>query len=340
MSILRNYFKRIIIAQVTSSIIIICSSLITMSFASGLPTIKVTCNPWIGFAPIIYAEKSGYYTAHHLNVVLTFSNSKASSMEELERGLADVDMMTVDDYQRAKWIKDRNGVIIGTTDVSLGGDGVVAAGNIKSVKDLKGKIIATGANIPATMLLDLELKKAGVPLKDVDKRYISGDEALSVFADEKVSAVGTYQPYISEILNKEKFRNPHLLISSKSFPGYVVDVVVVRKSLIVHDKKELTTFLNGIYQGISAYKDDPSHFVSVVAPSYNLNPQKMLNDIKISLVYTNKSMDRDYFGTKGQLFAAYKKIAALNTSIDPTLKPIPNKEAIDTSIILPILEKK
>lgn len=319
-------------------ILLFCSSLMSLSYASGPQVIRVTCNPWIGFAPIIYSEKSGYYRSHDLRVIVNFSNSKSSSLEELERGIADVDMMTIDDYQRAKWIDGDSGIIIGTTDVSLGGDGVIASGAIKSIEDLKGKTIATGANIPATMLLDLELKKYNIPLNDVHIRYISGNEALSVFADKSISAVGTYQPYISEIINKEKFREPHLLISSKQFPGYVVDVVVVRNNLIIHNKKALSLFLKGIYHGIDAYKKDPNGFVSLVAPSYGLNPKKMLHDIKISLVYTGKNMDRNYF-INGQIYKAYEKIALLNTSVDHSLKPLPVGVAINSSIIKPLLNK-
>ena len=88
--------------------------------------------------------------------------------------------------------------MIGTIDESDGGDGVVADGAIKTVADLKGKVVAMETDIPAYLLLQLELSKLGLSYKDLKIKQVAGSDALSVFSDPSVSAIGTFQPFMGE----------------------------------------------------------------------------------------------------------------------------------------------
>ena len=51
--------------------------------------------------------------------------------------------------------------------------GVVADGTIKNAGDLKGKIFAVEPNVPARLLAQMELKKYGLTLKDLQVKDIA-----------------------------------------------------------------------------------------------------------------------------------------------------------------------
>ena len=66
----------------------------------------------------------------------------------MARGDIEVDMRTVGEHQGRPRDDTTPGIIIGTIDKSLGGDGVIVDGSIKSAADLKGKTVAAEPNIP------------------------------------------------------------------------------------------------------------------------------------------------------------------------------------------------
>ena len=64
---------------------------------------------------------------------------------------------------------DTQGIIIGTIDLSTGGDGWAADQSIKTVCDLKGKTIAVEPNLPARLIMQMALKKqCGLSIKDTN----------------------------------------------------------------------------------------------------------------------------------------------------------------------------
>jgi NitT/TauT family transport system substrate-binding protein len=160
--------------------------------------IRILCPTWSGYAPIFVAADLGYFKAMNLNVNIKFDDERADVMAAMARGDIEMDLRTVGEYQGRPRDASTPGVIIGTIDESLGGDGVIADGSIKSVADLKGKVVASELNIPGRLLLQLDLKKYGMTLKDLKLKEIASADTVSVFADPSVAAVVSYEPYLSQ----------------------------------------------------------------------------------------------------------------------------------------------
>ena len=332
----RSLFGTLVVAApVVVALVVAALALPAPAFAGTQP-ITVICNSWVGFAPIFVAEDMGYDKKLGIDVTVRFDDSKSDALAALERGDVTVNMMTVDDFQRLPWAHGKTGTIIGTIDESLGGDGVVAAGSVKSVSELKGKIVATAVNLPATMLLELELAKNGMSMRDLKLRQISGSEALSVFADHSVAAVGTFQPFIDQILKVEAARHPHVLISSSQFPGYIVDVAVVTKKEAATNPAALKAFLTGIYQAVALFNSDEAKFIALAAPHYHLTPASFKSSITGSLDYTGLPESQGYMGSPGKagkLAASFDAIMKLNLETGAVKTPLTAGQSIDSAII-------
>ncbi len=145
------------------------------------------------------------------------------------RGDIEVDMRTVGEHQGRPRDANTPGVIIGTIDESVGGDGVIADDAIKSVADLKGKTVAAEPNIPARLLLQLELKKQGLKLSDLQVKDIATADTGAVFADSSIAAVATYEPFMSQAVKSSTRPGAKVLLSSKDYPGIIIDVITARK---------------------------------------------------------------------------------------------------------------
>jgi NitT/TauT family transport system substrate-binding protein len=123
------------------------------------------CPVWSGFAPLLVANDLGYYKDEGLDVDVRFEDDRSNVMAAMERGDIDVDLRTIGEYQARPRTPATDGIIVGTIDQSLGGDGVVADGSINTVADLKGKTVAELPTLPALLVLQLDLKNAGLSLR-------------------------------------------------------------------------------------------------------------------------------------------------------------------------------
>src|SRR5258708_29404136 len=156
---------------------------------------------WVGYGPIHIANELGFFKDEGITVDEILDDDQANAMAAMERGDIDCYLRTVGEYQGLGRTKATQGIIIGTIDLSLGGDGWAADGSIKSVCDLKGKTIAVEPNLPARLLMQMALKKEGnLSIKDTTLPDVASADAIGAFADKSLAAVGTYEPVLSQVI--------------------------------------------------------------------------------------------------------------------------------------------
>ncbi|MFC5068673.1 ABC transporter substrate-binding protein [Flaviflagellibacter deserti] len=282
------------------------------SFAAD--TIRVLSPTWPGFAPVFVAIDKGYFKDLGLTVQMKFEDDRSNVMAAYARGDIEVDMRTVGEHQGRPRDESTPGIIIGTIDKSVGGDGVIADGSIKSVADLKGKTIAVEPNIPARLLLQLALKKDGLTLKDLKVKEIATADTVAVFADTSISAVGTYEPFQSQAITANPGRKGKILLSSKD-SDIIIDVITARQDDLKANPKKYSNFLKGIYQAVALYEKNPAEFIKLAAPHYNLSEAEVKEILDTSLGYTNLAETKKLIGTKdkpGTLYGIFDIVMGLN----------------------------
>src|ERR1044072_752294 len=105
---------------------------------------KITCMypVWVGFGPVHLANELGYFKDEGIEVEEIIDDDMPNAMAAMERGDVDCYLRTVGEYQGLGRTKDTQGIIIGTIDLSTGGDGWAADQSIKSVCQRKNDTIA------------------------------------------------------------------------------------------------------------------------------------------------------------------------------------------------------
>lgn len=303
--------------------------------AFAADTIRMLSPTWPGFAPVFVAIDKGYFEELGLEVDLKFEDDRSNVMAAMARGDIDADMRTVGEHQGRPRDESTPGVIIGTIDKSAGGDGVIADGSIKSVADLKGKSIAVEPNIPARLLLQLELKKAGLTLDDLEVKEIATADTVAVFADTSIAAVGTYEPFQSQAITAIPARNGKLLISSKD-SEIIVDVITARQEDLAANPQKYVHLLTGIYRAIDLYRTDPEEFIKLAAPHYQLSEAEVKDIIATSLAYTPLAEAKALIGTPeqpGTLFGIFDTVMELNLENGAADVKLDAAKQIDPSVI-------
>jgi len=304
-------------------------------------TIRILCPTWSGYAPVFVAQDLGYFKKLGIDVNIKFEDERPNVMAAMARGDIEMDMRTVGEYQGKPRDAKTPGVIIGTIDQSLGGDGVIAPGEITSVEQLKGKTVASEPNIPGRLLLQMELKKKGMTLADLEVKQIATADTVAIFTDPSIAAVVSYQPNLSQAIDKVPGRKPHVLVSSAQYPGIIVDVIIVRQDDLKANPEKYKKFMIGIFKAIDYFKTNKADFIKLAAPHFNLSPEDFAASIEGSLDYTGHKETAGYFGkpgAPGTLYGIFDEVMQLNLENGAAENKLKAADQIDNSIIAGITE--
>lgn len=323
-----NAFIRLATAAILSSS--------TASAAQSAEQIRILAPTWLGFAPVHVGIQNGCFTARGLEVSIKFEDDLANVMAAMARGDIEVQMRSVGEYQGRPRDKDTPGIIVGTIDESVGGDGVITDDKIASVADLKGKTVASELNIPSRLLLQAALREAGLSLADLQIKDIATADTAAVFADESIAAIATYEPFMSQAVLNSTRSGAKVLLSSKDKRGLIVDAIIARNDDLKANPKKYAEFLACLYEAVDFIKAEPAKFAEMVAPEFGLTPAEVTGVVESSLSYTSLAESKVYMGADGKLGtlgAIFDTVMALNLENGAADNKLVASEQIDNSII-------
>lgn len=273
---------------------------------------------WFGFAPVFVAESEGYFESEGLAVSTAFDNDRANVLPAMASGSIDCTMRTIGEVMSRPRTADTTGVVIGTIDVSVGADGVVAGPEIESVSDLIGKNFAGEINHPGTTLVAHALAQEGLSIDDVNLQLIATDDSMAVFEDASIAAVATWEPMMSSIVNGTSREGARILLSSADYEGLITDVIVVRTEDYQENPEKYAKFLRGIYRAIDLYNADPERFVEIAAPFFDVPADEMAEALE-GVLYTDYEETVSYMPSAdgpGRLFEVFTAFNEINQSLD------------------------
>jgi NitT/TauT family transport system substrate-binding protein len=186
------------------------------------------------------------------------------------------------------------------------------------------------------LLLQMELKKSGLSLKDVNIKEISTADTVPVYADTSITAIATFQPFLSQTLDKDKARKPHVLVSSRDYPGLIVDALIVRQDDLKKNPEKYRKFLIGLYRSIEYFTTNRADFIKRAAPHFNLSAEDFAESIENNLVYTGYQTVSGYFGkpgAPGTIYSTFDTVMQLNLENGAADHHLAADKQIDNSII-------
>ncbi len=306
------------------------------SAAFSEDTIHMLAPTWLGFAPVHVANDLGCFKDEGLVVDYKFEDDRSNVMAAYARGDIDVDMRTVGEHQGRPRDASTPGVIIGTIDESVGGDGVITDETIKSVADLKGRTIAAEPNIPARLLMQMELKKAGMTLADVQIKDIATADTAAIFADNSISAIATYEPFMSQAVKASGRPGARVFFSSKDYRGIIIDVITARQEDLAANPKKYASFLKCVYKAVDYSKTEPAKYAELAAAHYGLTPAEVTDILATSLAYTTLDDAKAYLGKpsgKGTLHDIFDTVMQLNLENGAADNKLDASQQIDNAVI-------
>lgn len=249
---------------------------------SGKP-FQIGYNQWIGLVGVFLAKEKGWFKDAGLDVQMKQFAGPADSVPPLIGGQLDAALTTADTAillsQQASENPVKNVFII---DTSAGADAVIAQGDIKSLKDLKGKTVAATKGQCNELLLLKGLRSIGLSEKDVTITNMDADAAGAAVVAKKVPAAVTWEPWIT----KAKSGGARVIYSTKEAPNLILDVVTVSQKTLTEKPADVRALIAACVRGNEYAIKNPQEAAKVAAKYFGSTEKEALDMMTKVKLYT------------------------------------------------------
>lgn len=230
------------------------------------PPLMVGVSPWVGYDPLVLARERGLLDPAQVRIVELMSGSE--SQRALRNGLLDAAGLTLDAVLRLADAGVELKIVAVLSD-SVGGDAVLAASGIGDPTQLRGKRIAVEETAVGALLLDRVLSAGGLDQADVQVQLAEATRHEDLLIRGRVDAVVTYEP----MQRRLRLGGYRVIFDSRSLPGEIVDVLVVRAD-VTEDR--IAPLLAAWEAGQADLVADPEGAAALLAPGTGLDVTEYL----------------------------------------------------------------
>jgi len=225
---------------------------LTACTPAPLPALKVGTNIWPGYEPLYLAHSLGLFKATGIKLIEYPSSTDV--LRGMRDGVIDAAALTLDEALTLLQDDDDLRVVL-VMDVSQGADAVVAARDVQDVAALKGRRVGAETSALGAYMVSRMLDQAGLSAADIELLPLTLDEHEQAFRSHRVDAVVTFEPVLGRLLAA----GGHVIYDSSRMPGEIVDVLLVRRSVVSEQKKTLHALIRHWFTAVEhlqTYPDD------------------------------------------------------------------------------------
>ena len=292
--------KNLLIGIVIAVLVVGIGGYVYMSSKSApqtaeLPNVKIAMVTFPGYAPLYVAKEKGFFEG--VNVDLVRIESIGDIRAAMRSGDINMYAATYDIYQSTKDVAPA-GVGFLVVDESHGADGVAAAGDINSARDLRGKKVGAEPGFPPYLVLQYLLDKEGMTLKDLDFQDLPTTDAGNAFAAGQLVAAGIYEPALSASIKARA--GAKVLASSADIPGLVQDLIFADEKLAKDYPQALEKIAAGYFKALDYINTNPDDAYQIMATAFNVSVAEM-KDFKTGVSWITKDENKKLFNKSSEM---------------------------------------
>ena len=229
-------------------------------------------------------------------------------------------------YGRLWSSSDRYVAVLALDDL-LGGDGIVAHEDIRSIADLKGRMVGVDASgTVSEFYLNVLLKEAGLSQDDIEVVALSAEDAGNAFVLGDIDVAVTWEPWLSLARAAE---HGHLLADSSDHPGLIVDVLTSSPSVLEERLPDFKAFARAWAAAVAYVEAHPEEANRIMAKNVGgwLEDPAVFAETLEGIRFYDSARNREFFGTPdhpGQIYQTaqygidiWSSLGALKADITP-----------------------
>ena len=264
--------------------------------------LKVVITTWAGYGPLFVAKDKGFFKKYGVDMQIITMQDIGARKQALAGKKVD-GMATALDVGVTLVSQGVPIDIVWILDTSNGADGIVATKDIKTVEDLKGKKVALMINSTSHLFFLTVLKDHHMSAKDVTIVPMTAGDAGAAFVAGRVDAAVTWEPWLSKGV---KSGRGHILVSSKSYPGLIADVLLFRKDVAKAHPNLMVGVVKGLKDAMAYYPAHKEECVKIISKGLREDVKDLKNDLKGIKLY-NYEDNLKLFG--GKIYKIAKQAA-------------------------------
>jgi NitT/TauT family transport system substrate-binding protein len=228
---------------------------------------------WPPYELFFLAQKQGYYDCRQVELVEYSSN--ADVVNAFRTGALDAVAITGDHFLDSLGAS-ADFVIILVVNISHGGDALVARPEIESLENLQGARVGLTHSSLGVYMVSRALDHAGLDFEEIVPVYLDEPEQEAAYENGAVDAVAVFEPVRSRLVDKGAV----VLFDSSRMPGEIVDVLVVRRTLVESHADELQHIIDGFFRARGDLLSNPRPSAQLIAGREGLTPEQFLEALQ------------------------------------------------------------
>ncbi|WP_411679994.1 aliphatic sulfonate ABC transporter substrate-binding protein [Clostridium thailandense] len=212
--------------------------------------------------------------------------------------------------------------------------------NINSIKDLKGKKVATPYTTTTHYSLLKALELNGMSEKDITLLDMQMPDIYAAWQRGDIDAAYAWEPTLSNLL-----KDGRSIITSKDMAAKGVvtsNVEVVRRDFADKYPDLVTKYIKAVNKAVKLYNENQADAIKTLSDSLKITPEETLKQTKGSIWLTaEQQLDPAYFGTsnkKGNLVKSLKDTADFLYK-QKSLKTEPKLDTFEKAVNPSFIEK-
>jgi NitT/TauT family transport system substrate-binding protein len=299
----------------------------------SLKPLRVGITSWAGFDVVLYAQASELFKQRGIEVELVrFDNQQDSSRAVMNNRL-DAAFISVWDAMQVD-LGDGRPVVLMTTNISAGSDGIVAKPEIKSVEDLRGKRVGAKLGTVNHLILLEALKAHLIKPSDVQILDYSNEVAAQKMSSEEIDAAILWGPMLGETA---KNIEGNVIYTTKQVDSLVIDILMSNDRTMKTKQAELTQFILAWFDVMHAVETKPNQVFEVVAKKLEQSSASFASDYA-GLRKGDIALNQRMFQTNGRLSSAKTQIIQLLNEDPRHGRVIRQDVKIDGSLVSKAIE--
>ena len=235
--------------------------------------LRIGTNVWIGSEPLYLARELGQLSPETVRLVEYPSASEVlrafrnQALDGMVISLDEVLVLASDDLQPR---------IVLVVDISHGADVVLGRTGLQTMRDLRGKRVAVESGALGAYVLSRALALNQMQSADVHVVHLESNEHPAAFEQGRVDAAVTFDPFRSQMLRT----GASTLFDSTQIPGEIVDLLVVRRSILEKNPKRVMALLSGWFEAIDYLERDPKDAARRMSVRHQTNGEQFLQTLQ------------------------------------------------------------
>jgi NitT/TauT family transport system substrate-binding protein len=291
--------------------------------------LRVEYTQWWGDYTAIIAQEKGFFDKHGVEVELIPYDIFSRALPDLAAGKIDVGLFGISDALNVA----RRVPIKVVAVYDQGGDStVVAAPDIFSIRDLRGKTIGVPAGSTYELFVRKMLESAGLSLKDVNLVSID-PETIAQQMPGEVQAGYVWEPYLTQLINQGN----RVLFSSEQGTRLFPDVITLRADTATDRPEDVKAFLQAWFEALEYRRAHPEESNALIAEKTGLSIEEVSAGQE-NILLNNAADNRVAFASDpGQDAASIHRTAQTNLdyliNIGTASQPIDLNEMLDSTFL-------